>query len=481
MIYVGSRHGTLYALSCYEEEQWLSPQEYESQGDVLQAAYAYALAGDLARAAGLFQREGEYTKAAELYRESGDLGRAAKMYAQAEAFEKAKELYQQAGEPLKLAELHVKLEEYPAAAEIFEQEGEHSRAAKMYERSDQPLKAAEMYQQAGDRLKAAEMYGQAGEPLKAAEIYAELGQHVRAAELYEGVEEYAQAAALYERAGRLSKAAELYVQAGDPTKARKLYHQAGELVKAAELCVDLGLHHEAAQTYERAALIMEKEGEETDTDERQLGELFALAAQNYRLEFDDVRADECRRKAIRYKRLPDIQVSISAEEGFRVLEWKAFCITLSNTGYGVAKDIEFTVSGAFKGDTTGRMSGLRDGDSREFKVAIKPTEAGEQVPLTIKVSYRDPAGELREVEREAFIQVARYREPKSGRFSSIATVKERRESLRCRRQQLVKNLSRLEEQAARYGMAAPLHILNDIEYHKEEIERIKAELSSLEE
>jgi len=338
-----------------------------------------------------------------------------------------------------------------------------------------------MYQQAGDCLKAAEMYGQAGEPLKAAEMYAELGQYTRAAELYEEAEEYAQAAALYEQAGQLSKAAELYFQAGDLTRAKELYHQAGELVRAAELCVDLGLHHEAAQTYERAALIMEKEGEKADIDERQLGEFFALAANNYRLEFDDGRADECRRKAIRYKRLPDIQVGISAEEGFRVLEWKAFRLTLSNTGFGVAKDIEFTVSGAFKGDTTKRMSGLRHGDNWESKIAIKPTEAGEQVPLTIKVSYRDPAGELREVERETFIQVARYREPKSGRFSSIATVKKKTESLRRQHQQLVKNLDRLEEQAARYGMAVPLHILNEIEYHKEEIEKIKAELSSLEE
>ncbi len=403
MIYLGSRKGTLYALSCYEEERLLSPQEYERQGDILQAACAYALEGDLARAAELFQREGEYTKAAELYCESGDLGRAAEMYAQAEAFEKAKELYRQAGEPLQLAELHVKLEEYPAAAELFEQEGEHSRAAEMYER------------------------------------------------------------------------------AGDQARAKELYYQAGDLVRAAELCVDLGAHYEAAQTYERAALILEKEGEETDIDEHQLGELFALAAQNYRLEFDDGRADECRRKYIRYKRLPDIQVTISAEEGFRALEWKAFCLTLSNTGYGVAREIEFTVSGAFKGDATERMSGLRGGDSREFKIAIKPTEAGEQVPLTIRVSYRDPVGELREVERETFIQVAQYREPKSGRFSSIATVKKKIESLRRQHQQLVKNLSRLEEQAARYGMAAPLYILNDIEYHKEEIERIKAELSSLEE
>jgi len=403
MIYLGSRHGTLCALLCYEKERLLSPQEYERQGDILQAACAYALEGDLAKAAGLFQQEGEYTKAAELYRESDDLSRAAEMYAQAEAFGKAKELYRQAGEPLQLAELHVKLEEYLAAAEIFEREGEHSQAAEMYER------------------------------------------------------------------------------VGDQARAKELYYQAGELVRAAELCVDLGSHYEAAKTYERAALIMEKEGEETDVDEHQLGELFTLAAQNYRLEFDDGRADECRRKAIRYKRLPDIQVNISAEEGFRVLEWKAFRLTLSNTGYGVAKDIEFTASGAFKGDATGRMSGLRDGDSREFKIAIKPTEAGEQVPLAIRVSYRDPLGELREVERETFIQVARYREPRSGRFSSIATVKKKIESLRRQHQQLVKNLSRLEEQAAKFGIAVPLHVLNDIDYHKEEIERIKAELSSLEE
>jgi hypothetical protein len=212
-----------------------------------------------------------------------------------------------------------------------------------------------------------------------------------------------------------------------------------------------------------------------------LGELFALAAQNYRLEFDDQRADGCRRKAIRYKRLPDIQVSISAEEGFRVLEWKAFCLTLGNTGYGVARDIEFTASGAFKGDATGGMSGLRDGDSREFKIAIKPTEAGEQVPLTIKVSYHDPAGELREIERETFIQVARYEEPKSGRFSSIATMRKKIESLRRQYQQLLKNLDVLEQRKARYGIDVPLYILNEIDDHKEEIERIKAELSSLEE
>jgi outer membrane protein assembly factor BamB len=402
MICLGSRYGALCAVSCYEEERLLSPQEYERQGDVLQAACAYALAGDLVKAAGLFQREGEYTKAAELYRELGDPSRAAEMYAQAEAFEKAKELYQQAGEPLKLAELHIKREEYPAAAEIFEREGEHSRAAEMYER------------------------------------------------------------------------------AGDLTKAKELYDQAGELVRAAELCVDLGLHYEAAQTYERAALIMEKEGEEADVDERQLGELFALAAQNYRLGFDDGRADECRRKAIRYKRLPDIQVSISAEEGFRVLEWKAFRLTLSNTGYGVARDIEFTASGAFKGDTTKRMSGLRHGDSWEFKIAIKPIEAGEQVPLTIRVSYRDPVGELWEVQRETFIQVARYREPKSGRFSSIATVKKKIESLRRQHQRLLKNLDILEQRKARYGIDVPLHILNEIDDHKEEIERIRAELSLLE-
>jgi hypothetical protein len=273
-----------------------------------------------------------------------------------------------------------------------------------------------------------------------------------------------------------------YLQAGDPTKARQLYYQAGQLVKAAELCMALGSHYEAAQTYERAALIMEKEGEEADVDERQLGELFALAAQNYRLEFDDAHADECRRKQIRYKRLPDIQVNISAEQGFRIHEWNTFYLTISNTGYGVATDIEFTASGAFKEDVTDGMTGLRHGNSQEFEIAIKPTEAGDRVPLTIKVSYRDRVGELRKVERETFIQVAQYREPRSGRFSSLATVKKRREFLRRQYQRFVKNLEILEEQKAGYGfLDTPLHILNEIERQKEKIEGITAELSLLEE
>jgi hypothetical protein len=53
--------------------------------------------------------------------------------------------------------------------------------------------------------------------------------------------------------------------------------------------------------------------------------------------------------------------------------------------------------------------------------------------------------------------------------------------LRRQYQQLVKNLDILEQRKARYGMDVPLYILNEIDDHKEEIERIKAELSSLEE
>jgi hypothetical protein len=77
--------------------------------------------------------------------------------------------------------------------------------------------------------------------------------------------------------------------------------------------------------------------------------------------------------------------------------------------------------------------------------------------------------------------VARYEAPKSGRFSSIATVKKKIESLRRQHQRLVKNLDILEQRKASYGMDVPLHVLNEIEYHKEEIERIKEELSLLEE
>jgi outer membrane protein assembly factor BamB len=359
-------------------------------------------------------------------------------------------------------------EERLLSPQEYESRGDILQAARAYALAGELSRAAELFQREGEHTKAAELYRESGDLSQAAEMYAELGQHTRAAELYEKAEE------------QLLRAAELYLQAEDPTKAKELYDQAGELVRAAELCVDLGLFYEAAQTYERAALIMEKEGEETDIDERQLGELFHLAAQNYRLEFDDVRADECRRKSIRYKRLPDMQVSISAEEGFRVLEWKAFRLTLSNTGYGVARDIEFTVSGAFEGDATRGVAGLRGGDSREFDISIKPTEAGKRVPLTIRASYRDPVGELWEVEREAFIEVAQHEAPKSGRFSSLATMQKRIESLRRQHQRLLQNLEILEQRKARYGIDVPLYILNEIDDHKEEIERIKAELSSLE-
>lgn len=135
--------------------QELAARDAEARGDLASAAEAWRKAGQVLRAAALFERLGEYAHAAEAWSE-------------ADRAERAAPLWEKSGDVAR-------------AAAAWEASGHAEKAASLYSRLDQFDKAATLFKTAGKLQLAAEALRSGGHPDEAAKLYARVGRGLDAA------------------------------------------------------------------------------------------------------------------------------------------------------------------------------------------------------------------------------------------------------------------------------------------------------------
>lgn len=394
LVLFGGRDGLIHAIRWRAKLQAesLDPGVYEAEGRYAEAATAYALSGELDKAASLYaEKLGGHREAAQLYERAGQPGEAAIAWEAAGELHRARDLYQETGDRSGLASL-------------FERMGEPLEAARLYEEIEQLEKSAALYEQAGDRVRAANLYRQAGRFDLAVPIWESLGRWekqaddliaqgelAQAALVLEEYEQWERAAGLYEEVGELAKALALRRLLGHWERVAELAHQVGDYEQGAGVLEQLGRPLLAAESYERAG---EQTAAAKPPDKALAATLYERAAHLYAEHFEEERATAARRQVQRLRRLPELVIHGEAEEAFVEYQWNTLTLRVENIGYGTACWIQIQLHGEFDvhGQTT--LDGLRPGRAKALALYLRPhkEQYGPKVPLELMVGYQDLLG-----------------------------------------------------------------------------------------
>jgi len=117
-------------------------------------------------------------------------------------------------------------------------------------------------------------------------------------------------------------------------------------------------------------------------------------------------------------RKPELDVTITADTGFKVGTWEQLHATISNSGAGRAQNIMLTLSGPVEMSGVKAIPTLDPGEKAEVLVGIKPKEHG-KLPLAIRVSYTDETDRPSEFSVDQYITVAKEDETVSERPVTI--------------------------------------------------------------
>ncbi len=278
-VYVGQRDGRIICLQWKEiQPVQQDPEDLLSRGQELDAAAAYALAGQYEKGARLYAQHGLLEQAAALFREAGLLSDAADMYVQLNDLASALALHRQAGDRAGEAAVLSRLGSYGEAAPIFEEIGDLNLAVQEYLKAGRGGYAAMLLRKNGRLEEAAELFGLVNQEDQAAEVLVESARFADAAEVYLRLGKpevaanvlaqgglLARAAGINEQIGQLKLAGEQFEQSGQIPEALRLYEmiedwnrvaalaeQSNDLPRAAAALDRLGQWEQAAVLYQRA-------------------------------------------------------------------------------------------------------------------------------------------------------------------------------------------------------------------------------------
>ena len=366
------------------------------------AADAYALQGDLRRAAEIYAGQlHEAEKALALYDGAGLLREAAE-YARAEGLHpQALEFYTRLGDFKSQGDVLREMGDELGAAQRYEQGGEYLSAAELYEQKNQPAKALEMYRKAGNVADVVRMSAQVAFKPSDIEFLVKKGR-------------LAEAAQAAEKAGDLDWAAKIYQQMGDKDgeievlaklvkeksenwaleRLVELAHARGRFQLEALALQRLDRLPQAAQAFHRAARQAEQvEPEREDKIARLYDQARALYDDLGELDLEK----ECWAKVVYFRHLPRIIVEgvpqkHFVEDGFNVLN-----LTIRNIGRGIAHEVRVWLGrGLFVTDGTNSLRGIsRLSPSVHTKdtIHLRPApNTFEDVPLRLEWAWKDKDG-----------------------------------------------------------------------------------------
>jgi len=298
-LYLADDLGKLYAIQLVQPaEEITNPAALVQMRRWEEAAVAWALQGDYARAAELyadqlhqpiraaqlFDKAGEVLLAARQYEAAGDVKRALDRYRQARAWDKVAALSEQSGDLLAAAQAYEHLERWAKAGKCYYDLGKYAQAVALYEQ------AARQQRDLGNHEKAKEYLDLAvqkykdnlNQPAKAVVLLNEFGRKEEAKEILQSIPGWKdepilrklfinlvrtphERAQWYEREGALLPAAREYIAAGEHVRAAELlarsrefalaadeYKAANLPAKAADMMVRMGNWDEAAELYLQA-------------------------------------------------------------------------------------------------------------------------------------------------------------------------------------------------------------------------------------
>lgn len=418
VVIFGGRDGIIHAV------QWQtpvaeepSPEAYLTRGEYVEAAAAYALEGNLEKAAALYESPiGEWQKAILLYRAAGRLGRAAEILAEKERRREAAQLYEADEQHEEAARLWEALGELRRARDLFKKSGNRRAFARVLEKLGEHLDAAEVLYELEEYGAAARLFRQGGNRMREAEIYArDLNAREKAFEIWRALDEWEKEAEEYLRQDQKSKAAQILAEHHQIARAAELFEEEGELAEALQLQIRLGAWEKVALLaeqlgdYEQAAEAWEQLGEKLHAaedyveaakselgkaSETRLAELYEHAARLYQDLFEEERARACQHMVKRFRRLPDIEVKVQAADRFIEYRYNILNLTVQNRGFGIARSIDIHFEGAF--DVSGEccIAGVPPGRSKKLTMSVRPhkEQYGDSVPLQIVVTYQDQKG-----------------------------------------------------------------------------------------
>ena len=117
------------------------------------------------------------------------------------------------------------------------------------------------------------------------------------------------------------------------------------------------------------------------------------------------RAEICKKFIMKWegRAKPEIEVDMPLEE-YKLNYWKRTRFILRNKGKAHARDVEIELSDVVSAELIDKVD-LNAGEEKELEVVLKPKEEGE-VPLRVKLRYRDLKGREYESERVFLINVS---------------------------------------------------------------------------
>ena len=293
--------------------------------------------------------------------------------------------------------------------------GEPLEAAQIREALGELEEAARLYEAGGDRIRAAELYEKI-DPDKAIRLYSEMRMWERQVATLVKAGKLAKAAQTLEAHGQLARAVDLYEQAGQIEKALAIEKPLGHWMEVARLAEMVKAHEDAAQAYEhlgqlqRAAEACVEAGKvalaQKPVPEERVSCLYEQAARMYDEIGEDELAYACRRVVRQYRRLPELDVRVLANEVFVELEYNDLDLEVTNRGYGLARRIAVDLRGEFDIDGVLLIRALRPQKSQSLKVSVRPHKGHfGKVPLLVSVTYEDPDGNPQDFVRRARVQV----------------------------------------------------------------------------
>ena len=219
----------------------LAARDAEARGDLSGAADAWRKAGQVLRAAALFERLGEHAHAAEAWTEAGRAERAAPLWERSGDLARAADAWEAAGQAEKAASLHTRLGQFdkatalyraagklPLAAEALRAGGRHEEAAQLFARVGRGLDAARCLLAAGRKDRAwEELVGVPRGEAGVAETFSDLAKaHLEIGEALDAVhvmrELLGRSPVTAENLGAYKLLLRALREAGDPSEAAEL-------------------------------------------------------------------------------------------------------------------------------------------------------------------------------------------------------------------------------------------------------------------
>ena len=417
LLIAGTYYGKVIALQARSPEEAIAdPQAALAAGDFQSAADAFALNGDLERAAEIYSQElNEVEKAlalyehACLYHEAGELARANDMHTEAlKFFESSEDIYAQAEIQLKMGDMY-------EAARSFEADGKLRKAAELYEENNELRRALDVRERMLDFTNILRLWTQVTLRPRDVDFFEKQERYLEAGEAALQVGAFDRAAKNFKKLGDNEKELEALQELNERKpqewaleRQAELARSMGKFIQEASAWEKLGKFRDAAEAYHRAA----RQSEQVEPEnEATIAAVYQKAVDYYAEAGLPEEADLCRSKVIYYGYLPKIIIAGETEKAFREGEFNILDLSIINAGRGIAHDICIQIEGSLfeierriRNITINRLAAEQKIPTKAF---LRPLEGskGEAVPLLLKWSWKDRHKKSYDDERIAHVQV----------------------------------------------------------------------------